>query len=83
MVEDKHGDWWFMAFLGGAEEAVDGQFDDDSFVGGLTDPFPVVVTTPGELHIDLAARAARGSPREGRQHRRRTRPGEDDAEPRA
>jgi beta-fructofuranosidase len=55
LVEDKQGGWWFMAFLGGAREPVDGQFDDDTFVGGLTDPYPVVVTTPGELQIDLTS----------------------------
>ena len=55
MVEDKHGGWWFMAFLGGAGEPADGQFDDDTFVGALTDPYPVVSTAPGELRIDLSA----------------------------
>jgi beta-fructofuranosidase len=55
LLEDKQGGWWFMAFLGGAGEPVGGQFDDDTFVGGLTDPYPVVVTTPGELQIDLTS----------------------------
>ena len=69
MVEDKHGDWWFMAFLGGAEEAVDGQFDDEQCsVGGLTDPFPVIVTTPAELRVDLTAGCSRGKAR-GLHHR--------------
>ena len=52
-----------MAFRGGTEEAIDGQFDDDTFVGGLTDPFPVVVTPSGELHIDLAASGLPECPR--------------------
>jgi len=81
MVEDKYGDWWFMAFLGGAEEAVDGQFDDDSFVGGLTDPFPVVVSTTGELHIDLTAGAAHKSSRTPATSSAHP-PGEDSAESR-
>jgi beta-fructofuranosidase len=63
MVEDKHGDWWFMAFLAGSEEPVDGQFDDDTFVGGLTDPFPVVVAAAGELQIDLMAAGSPANPR--------------------
>ena len=82
MVEDKHGNWWFMAFLGGTEEAIDGQFDDDTFVGGLTDPFPVVVTPSGELHIDLAASGLPESPRTAVSSSASA-PGEDNDEPRA
>jgi beta-fructofuranosidase len=55
LVEDKLGGWWFMAFLAGAEEPMDGQFDDGTFVGGLTDPYPVVVAAPGELRVDPTA----------------------------
>jgi beta-fructofuranosidase len=55
LVEDKTGDWWFMAFRGGTDEAVDGQFDDETFVGQLTDPYPVRVRETGELWIDIPA----------------------------
>ena len=52
-----------MAFLAGSEEPIDGQFDDDTFVGGLTDPFPVVVAASGELQIDLTAAGSPANPR--------------------
>lgn len=55
LVEDKAGDWWFMAFRGGADEAVDGQFDDETFVGRLTDPYPVRIRESGEIWVDIPA----------------------------
>jgi beta-fructofuranosidase len=55
LLEDKFGVWWFMAFRGGLSEPVDGDFDDDTFVGELTDPFPVRTRASGELWIDIPA----------------------------
>jgi len=58
VVQDENGGWWFMAFRGGTATPVDGEFDDRTFVGELTEPFPVSSGPSGELRIDTSADAS-------------------------
>jgi beta-fructofuranosidase len=55
LLEDKAGAWWFMAFRAGTEEPAEGDFDDATFIGQLTDPYPVHTRASGELSIDIPA----------------------------
>lgn len=55
LIEDAPGQWHFMAFRAGGDEALVGQLDDDAFVGELAGPFPVRVDADGNIQVDVAA----------------------------
>lgn len=55
LIEDASGQWCFMAFRAGGDEARVGQLDDDAFVGELAGPFPIRIHAEGIIEVDVTS----------------------------